>query len=197
MAKFNKMAFAIVFFVFVIILGNFAKVSAVGAAYADFLCPQRPLVMYAGEERSVSLWLQNGQNVDEKARIKIVDSAGGILSFKEGDYLVKAKTYDKEIKVNIKVPENATLGTKYNLALGLVNIPLEEIEGIGMTTGMNVNICVQVGEYVPSLSPKTGINTNTYIVIGIVVLAILIFIIWLIHRKKKSDKDITPGITQI
>ena len=197
MAKFNKMAFAIVFFVFVIILGNFAKVSAVGAAYADFLCPQRPLVMYAGEERSVSLWLQNGQNVDEKARIKIVDSAGGILSFKEGDYLVKAKTYDKEIKVNIKVPENATLGTKYNLALGLVNIPLEEIEGIGMTTGMNVNICVQVGVYVPSLSPKTGINTNTYIVIGIVVLAILIFIIWLIHRKKKSDKDITPGITQI
>ena len=175
------------FLIFVIVLGSLVRVGAVGVAYTDFLCPNRPMIMFAGEERSVSLWLQNAHDIDEKVRIKIVDNGGGILSFNEGDYNVNAKTYDKEIKVNLKIPENAALGTKYNLALGFMNVPTEEAnKGIGLTTAMNVNICVQIGEYVPSLSPETRTNTPSYIIIGIIALAVLVFIMRFILRKKKK-----------
>jgi len=185
MATFNKTIFALAFLIFAIVLGNVIRVNAVGIAYTDFLCPQRQIIMYAGEERSISLWLQNAHEVDERVRIKVVDNGGGILSFNEGDYSVSAKTYDKEIKVNLKIPENAALGTKYNMALGFMNVQNGEVGGIGLTTMMNVNICAQVGEYVPALSPETGINT-TYIITGIVALIVLILIIWFIFRKKKK-----------
>ena len=103
---------------------------------------------------------------------------------KEGNYNVKAKTYDQTLKVNLKMPKDAIPGQKYDILLNFYDVP-EDNGGISMTTAMDVKICLQVGEYVPALSPEVKTNTTTYIIIGIIALAVLILIVWLIFRKKK------------
>ena len=162
---------------------------AVGIAYSDFLCPHRPMIMYPGEERDVSLRLQNSHDVEETVRVKVVSDEANIASFSEGDYTVGSKVYDEEIKVKIEIRDDAVLGEKHNIVLSLFNIPSGNVGGISMTTKMDVNICIQVGEkYVPPavLSPEEPVNTTLWIVIGAIVFVIIIAgIIYLIKRKKK------------
>ena len=172
-------------------MGFVYRIDAVGIAHGGgFLCPGNPIIMYPGEERDISFRLKNSNDADESVKIKINTNEGNIASFSEGDYTVKAKTYDQEIIFHLKIPTTAQIGEKFNVGFNLFNIPLEAGGGISMTTSLDDSVCVQVGgEYVPSteLSPESeGISNTTWIILGAIVLVIIAgVIIYLIKRKKK------------
>ena len=176
--------------IFVILILSFVySVDAVGIAHdGGFLCPGNPIIMYPGEERDISFRLQNSHDADERVRIKIENNDGNFVEFDEGDYTVKAKTYDKEIIFHTRIPETAILGEKYNFGFSLFNIPNDNQEGgISFTTSLGDSICVQVGEHIPpAMSPeKEGMSNTTWIILGLVILIIIVLIIYLIKRKKR------------
>ncbi len=182
MYKMNKYRLLILLCVLSVI-GLSVNANAVGIAYNDFLCPDRPIILYEGEERTVSLWLQNSNVEDEKVRVKILNNEEGIIDINEKDYVVEAGTYDTELKFKLRIPENVSLGTRYDMVLNFLNVPMEETGGIALTTAMNVNVCVQVGEYVAT-SPPPGFSTTTWIILAIIAVVILAAIIIFIRKKK-------------
>lgn len=170
----------------IFVLGLIRGASAVDIAYGDFVCPHRPLIMYAGEEREVGIRLQNPLDTDQKVRIIISGDGGGVFNFDEGDYMIKAKTFDKEVKFKVKIPETAELGAKYDMGLKVQDVPMENQGGIALTSGMGIPICVQVGEYVsPALSPETDESNLVGIAVGVIALIIIILVIYFAMRKKK------------
>jgi len=142
-----------------------------------------------GEVKTAKLNLQNMVgNEDIKVKVVMIKN-DGVGSVNEQVYLVRAKTGDTAVPINIRIPNNAPVGATYSVIVGFESVKDGGDGAVSFGTGIETKIPIRVVEY--SLSPEEEPpKTNSYKIILItlaVIILITIIIFWLIARKKKMQ----------
>jgi len=139
-----------------------------------------PLKMYPGESKIVNLNLQNIAAASESVTVKLEILQGSeIASLDKNEYIVEAGS-NKDVPLNIKVPSDATIGTKYTVKISTTTLSEGTAGGVGMSTGMLTVFDVMVTEKTVA-EPKS--NVNIYLMI-IAIAVVLIAIIYVLSRKR-------------
>lgn len=142
-----------------------------------------------GEVRTAELVLQNLLEGAEDVRIKVVMIRDeGIASVVEQVYLVRAQTRDTSIPITIRIPEEAPLGTAYNVIVGFETVSGGGGEGaVSFTTGYETKIPILVVD--ASLTPKELAQEKEipykYLIGALVIILIALIVWWIIKRKRK------------
>jgi hypothetical protein len=151
---------------------------------------QNPLKMYPGEERTITLVLQNMAGTED------VNAKGSIL---EGAEIAKiSDPVDKylvpggektEVGLKIKIPYDVPIGSAYNIQLDFVTIPSEEADVLGFSNSIEKNIPVTVVDKViqPETEEATKERSSSGIIGLIVGVMALIAIIVVLMAKKKQE----------
>ena len=157
-----------------------SMVSAFGVASPYY--PGHPLVLAKGETQTVNLNLQNmvgDQDVNVRGYL-----AGGadIASLSKIDFLVKAKTSDTMVPVQISIPKDAQTGQTIKVTVGFLTVNTGGAGTVSLDTAIETSFDVQVSVE----TAKTSITI--YVIIGIIILLILIIAVLLGKKKSHSRK---------
>jgi hypothetical protein len=154
-------------------------VSASGVGY-----PGNPVEMLRGETKTVSLNIQSlPSEGDLTYKVTLTGGLDIVAPLTQDTYLVKAGTSNTYVPVVITIPEDASIGQKTTVSLKFSTVAGTSA-GTGtvvtLGTGMSVKFDVIVVE-------KGGAKPLpiTWIIVGIVV---LILLIWLISASRKKRK---------
>ncbi len=165
-----------------------------------------PLKMYPGQIKEVALNLQNcPSKSEEKCQQEDVDI---IVSLEEGkeiaeltsgtSYTIPFGTADTYIILKVIIPENAEIGSTYNIKLFIMSVPKKTISNIQLGIGYNKEFPVKIVEESEAqteedveketeitLIDKEEKNVNTALLIGIFILLIMAVAIayWMFKRK--------------
>jgi len=168
----------VVMFVLAIMLVGIVSASGVSSPYWDGK-EANPLKMYKGEITTTNLNLQNMVGDDDVTYSVAIKEGASIASLVQGVYAVKAHTSDTMVPLRISVPSDAEIGDTTKVIVEFKSITSGTGGMVTMGTGMSVSFDVVVVE-----KPKGNLPI-TWIVAGIVVLVVLI---WLISAGRKKRK---------
>ena len=174
----KKGELVMVTFVLAVMLVGIVGASGVSSQYWDGN-NANPLNMYKGQTTTTNLNLQNMVGDDDVTYSVAIKEGASIASLIQGVYAVKAHTSDTMVPLRITVPDDAKIGDTTKVIVEFKTITSGTGGMVSMGTGMSVSFDVVVVE-----KPKGNLPI-TWIVVGIVVLIILI---WLISAGKKKRK---------
>ncbi|MBI2452073.1 hypothetical protein HYV50_03265 [Candidatus Pacearchaeota archaeon] len=148
-----------------------------------------PAAFYPGETRTINLGLQNMVGEDDVTiRVKLIEGSE-IASVNEKDYLVKAKTKDIPIPIEVSIPENTPINTTYKIVVSFIEVAPGGTGGVSLSTGIDTPIPVLVVEKpVEVLLAPEEKPINKWIIIGIVIIMIIITVVLIIRKKRKIRK---------
>jgi len=143
---------------------------------------ENPLVMNPGEMKDVTLNLQNMVgDKDVAIRVSLMNGQEiATLTDSSNDYLVPIKTADTYVHIQIKIPQNVTLGSVYPVTLSFITITSGAGGAVSMGTGIEKSFDVIIQAPVEQQAP---VSTTT--ILAIVVIVLLVIILWLLLKKKK------------
>lgn len=167
-----------------------------------------PLKMYPGETKDVYFNLQNCPSLadscsktDDNLVVSLLEGSE-IAQITSGDkYTVPYGTADSNVVLKVTIPENAAIGTAYNVKFSVSTVSA----GTGtvqLGVGYNVDFPVEVVSKVvapapvPSETPlieqpaAVGLSSEAIAVIIIAIIAVIVIVIWLIYwlSKKKGQE---------
>jgi hypothetical protein len=187
--KSNKFVL-VLFFVFLVF--SLQVVSAAGAG--TYYSKNNPLKMYPGQEKEIILYLQNAKgDTDLIFETNLVDGSE-IAEIVSGNvYEVPFGTVDKNVVLNINVPEDSGVGQEYKLVVEFRQISAGVSEGmVGIVTGFDALIPVKVvsqGDETPESTQPTVSEEEEGMAVWLWVLFAVLALIALIHylTKKKNE----------
>ncbi len=187
--KSNKFVL-VLFFVFLVF--SLQVVSAAGAG--TYYSKNNPLKMYPGQEKEIILYLQNAKgDTDLIFETNLVDGSE-IAEIVSGNvYEVPFGTVDKNVVLNINVPEDSGVGQEYKLVVEFRQISAGVSEGmVGIVTGFDALIPVKVvsqGDETPESTQPTVSEEEDGMAVWLWVLFAVLALIALIHylTKKKNE----------
>lgn len=153
-------------------------VSASGVGY-----PGNPVEMFRGETKTVSLNIQSlSSEGDLTYKVTLTGGLDIVAPLTQDTYFVKAGTSNTYVPVVITIPEDAPIGQKTPVTLKFSTVAGTDTEagtvvtlGTGMTVSFNVIVVEKEAKQFPT----------TWIIVGILV---LILLIWLISAGRKKRK---------
>ncbi|MBI2045531.1 hypothetical protein HYT23_05735 [Candidatus Pacearchaeota archaeon] len=170
-----------------VILLSSISAFGVGSQYWE----QNPLTMYPGEEKEVLIVLQNmagTESITVNGELLEGSNIAEIIGNKETLIPVGQKV---DVVIKVKIPEDVAIGGTYNLKISFNTIAGPQEGDVGLASSIEKNIPVKVVEKVeasqePGITGKSilGMSSYTaYLMLGII---ILILVIWLVIKKKKT-----------
>jgi len=169
-------------------LVSFVSAVAVGGQYST----DNPLKMYPGEVKQTSFGLQNLAGTDDLKFQASVENGSELVSLIDDstEYFLPTGTRDHLVNVEVKVPNDAEIGTTYDVRIRFTPIPLgaEEAGGTGavLASGLSKYFTIEVVEKPEEL--EKGMST-TWIILGILAVVIVLVVVFLILKKKKAPKE--------
>jgi hypothetical protein len=177
----NKIQTTILIGVLVITLSSLISASGVSSPY----WPENPLQLNPGEIRVINLTLQNmvgNQDITFQAKLSSQENIATLLNANaESKYLVPFGRKDVPIIIQIQVPSNAKVGSKYNVDVLLNEVSSSQEGMLHVTSSVSTSFPVEI-------IGKTGTVIPAYFVwllMGVVLLAAIVFFCF----KKKSKKS--------
>ncbi len=150
--------------------------------------PGRPFEVYAGETKTISLFLQNQEDFDMRARASVIEGFDIANLVDETEYLIPAKTKGIEVSLKIKIPRSAKVGERYPVKIGFTQISVEK-EGmvqLAVETGSSFDVLV-----IEELEVKKEVIKKNiiWIILGILVIIILVVVIRFILKEKQAFSE--------
>jgi hypothetical protein len=176
----NKIQTIILAGVLVITLLSLINASGVSSPY----WPENPLQLNPGETRVINLTLQNmvgNEDITFQAKLSSQDNVATLLNANaESKYLVPFGSKDVPIVIQIQVPSNAKVGSKYNVDVLLNEVSSSQGGMLHVTSSVSTSFPVEViGK------PGTAIPSYfVWLLMGVVLLAVIVFFCF----KKKNKK---------
>jgi hypothetical protein len=169
--------------VVLVLILSMGSVIAVGvtAPYWD----ERPLILSPGEQREIQFQLQNmvgGEDITLRASL-ITGEEIASLTDKKLEYLVPFGTKDVKVGMSIKVPKQATIGTKYTVGV-LFSTVTESESGefqIGSAFEKYFDVIVQQRAIVAEENESSNKNWIYYLIGTVIIIALGAF--FLVRRK--------------
>ena len=162
-----------------------ASVSAAGVGWPYM--EGNTLRLQPGEISSVKFTFQNLGTTDDMTFKASISQGSEVASFIGGNnYVVPANTADRSAFLKISIPENAVVGTKYQVTVMFAQAASGAGIGINVGTGMEISFNVMVEAPQPAAAEQPAIapiSTTAWVVGAVIVVAI---ILWLALRKKKK-----------
>ncbi len=169
-------------FVLAMITANFISAFAVSSEFWE----QNPLKMYPGEEREITIDLQNMAGTENIESIGVISEGNEIAEIQGKEFLVPVGERIP-ITLEVDIPKEAVVGEKYTIKLLFNTKPEQEGGNIGFASSIEKVIPVTViGKVVEPQAEEAKEKSNVIIglIIGVIALAVIITI--LIARKKKE-----------
>ena len=153
--------------------------------------PDYPLRLEPGQSTEFVLTLQNMADVEPVAlKVEWIDNAG-IAQFTNPRTTVTVPSGRDDITVPIRVgiPQDAPVGTTYNLHVMFTSVSEAEGGTVALATGVEKIIPVEVvaeapEEQAPAPAKEAGMSTTTAVMLAIIVI-ILLAILFFGKKKKK------------
>jgi hypothetical protein len=161
------------------------------------------LQLYPGEERDIYLTLQNMAGNDNLSARATIDEGQEIarLADPSNTYFIPLGTH-KKVNIKVKIPEDAQIGSTYNLTLSFGTIKESKPGEFGISSGVGERIVITViekpkleepvvsqPEVSESEMPEEKSDLGTVIVIA----AIILIIGLLITQTMVNVKKLKPG----
>ena len=165
----------------IIILINSISAFGVGSQYWE----QNPLPMYPGEEREVLIVLQNMAGTEDITVNGELIEGSNIAEIKDDKDLLVPLGQKVDFILNVKIPKETAIGESYNLKISFNTVAGPQGGNVGITSSIDKNIPVIVVEK-SAEEPQAGITGKSilgvnssiaYLVLGIVILALVIWFI--------------------
>ncbi len=172
--------------VLIIFVNSLTLVGALGVSSS--YGPGRPFEMYAGETKTISLFLQNQEDFDMRARASVIEGFDIVNLVDETEYLIPAKTKGIEVSLKIKIPRNAKVGDKYPVKIGFTQVSVEKgrMVQLAVETGSSFDVLV-----IEKLEIKKGI---IFVILGIVILVIIVLVVvikFILKEKQAFSKPVS------
>jgi len=165
-------------FVFAIML--IGIVSAIGVGYPYWENGQ--VKMTPGEKQTINLNLQNNIGDADVTYTITLAKGASIASLTKYTYLVKAHTTSTMVPLVLSIPSDAKVGDKIEVNLDFVTAAADA----GVATGTSVSLSEAVSvDFEVVVVQKPVKFPTTWIIVGILVLIVLI---WLISAGRKKRK---------
>jgi len=186
----NKILFSLLGLIFLIGFLSVNVDASFGVASSYWVdngdTPGNPAGLYPGEDRLISVRLQNTESEDINVKVILKDGAG-IASVQERSYVVPAETYDTEVPISLSIPEYAEIGTKYMVVVSFESIAPATEGGIAFGLGYDTKIPVEVVEQPVQMAPPLDVGKMA-LYIASVVLVVLIVLLFVLKKKKPGKK---------
>jgi len=179
----NKIITGIIVMLFFISIG-FGSAFSVSAPYME----NKELILPLGENlKTLEFVLQNSggtENINIRVRIlegseiaNIIDSSN-IYTVVPGDKV--------PVHIEIKIPEETQIGDSYHVKLGFSTETGEQGGIFGFGVEIEQNFDVITGEVIQTPKESKSHSWITYLILGIIALAIIMAIVF--KKKKKEEK---------
>ncbi|MEK6800804.1 MAG: hypothetical protein AABY05_02630 [Nanoarchaeota archaeon] len=180
----EKIAFLVLSSVLFLSLIGFVDSFAVGSSY----WPENSLNMAPGETKIIDMRLQNiVGSEDENVRV-VLEKGKEIAKVDEKDYFIPLGTSDAKVSIQISIPEDITVGTKYPVTLSFTGVNSNSGEGVSLGVSYNVDFDVLI---VPKIPNQYEANSNLlWLVVALVLAVLVILVVILIILAKKKNKKI-------
>lgn len=185
--QYKKLKLGINFLIILLLLSPIAVAFGVTAMYWD----TKPLRMYPGQSTDTALILQNMEGDEEAITLKaeLVQGAEiATLTDTNLEYIVPFGRKDIYVPIEVKIPEDAPIGTTYTIEVSFVEIASQEGRMMQMTKGIGKRIPVIVESRTPVAEEPEVVKAR--IPSSIIVLAVIavIIIAYLILKRKKKKR---------
>lgn len=164
---------------------------AVGGMYSD----DRPLEAYPGETKSIFFVLQNmagGNDVKFRANVTEGYEIASLVD-ENPEYLVPLGSSDVQVRVLVEVPENAKVGSEYQVRIVFKPVLLgtEEEGMVQIALGLSRYFKVKVVEKPAEEKLEKGEKKGMWLlVLSILVIVLILAVVYFIVRSKRSTKKI-------
>ena len=164
-----------ILFASVILLTSLVAAFGVSTSYWE----GNPLKMFPGQEKTVSMNLQNKAGATEDVTVEITLLGGSeIVSLSKTRYIVDAGG-DTDVPLSVTIPEEDALGKEYTISLEVKTVT-EGGGGVNLGTGVTSEFQVLVVDRseadVDGAPEKKGVPIIVYLLLAIVVVLILFLI---------------------
>ena len=171
------------------ILLIFPLVNAFGVT--TFYWDEKPLVMYPGETKDVYVELQNVDGTkDITLKASMGDNSIATIIDPNNEYFVPLGSKDIKVNINMKIPEDAPLGSKYDISVSFKEVT-ETDKGkmlqIAGAIGTSIPVVVKSPDEVSIETPSFTNSKNTpitYLWVLIIIIIVIIGFIILFKKKK-------------
>jgi hypothetical protein len=152
-----------------------------------------PLMLYPGGSSVVEINYQNMNSAEDINVNAEITKGREIASLGKSDYLVKKGTKDTAVLIEIKIPDNAVIGSIYTVTLTSKTVTPGATGGVSFGLGMDTTFDVKIiqeptaeplAEEEKAELPETKFSFGTLILAILGILAIVI-IIFMLYKKKK------------
>lgn len=182
--KYNNMIRTLNLLVVSVLLISITAAAGVVTPYWD----DNPLKLAPGESDTVTLYLQNMVGDEDMVLRAELTSGSEVATLTNGpEYTVPLGTEDIPVNLKIEVPENADLGTKYDVALSFQQISDESGQMLHVASAFTSKVPVEiVGEQESSLYGKPGEGLNLVWAVIIILLLITLVSVFAIRKRKRK-----------
>ncbi len=175
-------------FIALFIISPMAYAFGVSAEYDT----NRKLQLLPGQSKEFKVYLQNMAGPKEDIKLRAtVNSDENVAEVADSSNLYDVPFGRKDViaTIRVKVPEDAKLGTKYNINITFKQVSDTDNEMLKMTGAIKVNVPVYVEnpeQQKPVAEPKSEqkLNFGSYMVIAVIVLVMGI-VGYFLYKKKK------------
>ena len=177
------------FGLFIISLVMISLVTAFGVT-THYWLPDKPLALYPGETKDVSLVLQNmvgDEDLTLKAQITEGNEIAELVN-PDTEYFVPFGSKDVGVTIRVSIPEDITLESEYNIAVTFKEIIEQEGGMLEMSGSVGANIPVIIKSYSEVTGETPLVSTSfLYVLVIVVILAAIIFFVTF-KKKKLNNK---------
>ena len=172
-----------VFFLVITLFFNFVNAFGVSSSYWK----GNPVTIAPGETKIVELTLQNMIGSDDETVRAILIKGDSVASFEDQDYTIPIGTKDTKVQILITIPNDAEVGSKYEVIIGFSTGSGNQGGAVSLGTGVQTAFDVEVVG-TPTLVPaEEGISKGLIVgILVVVALIIIAVIIWLVLRARKA-----------
>ncbi|MBU3905170.1 MAG: hypothetical protein KJ906_03415 [Nanoarchaeota archaeon] len=172
---------------FIIFLLIVSLVSAFGVTTSYWL-PDKPLILYPGETREVSLVLQNmvgDKDLTLKAQITEGSEVAELVN-PDTEYFVPFGSKDISVIVRVYIPEDVDLEEEYNVAVTFKEIIEQKGQMLEMSGSVGANIPVLIKSYSESTGKSPAMKNPSLLYALAIVIVLAAVIVFVTFKKKKS-----------
>lgn len=147
----------------------------------EYLSDDNTLRLYPGQEKIIKLTLQNEEDINLSINFSVSSNIAEVIDKREV-YDLSPKTYDTEILIRVKIPENASVGEIHKVSYSAGPLQKEvSSTKIPMTLKLGNSFNVVVIENPDK--PRNNIQIGLFEILEIIAIVLALLILWAISRK--------------
>ena len=175
-------------------LNNISLISALGVG-APYSGSNLPLEISPGEEEVIQIFVFNFDDEEDVVMQGELLSGGEIASLDGKKIEVPYESKEVFVEMIVKIPENAEVGSKYNIVYEFKQVD-KEGEGMvsfsqGIRRNFDINIIEEILDVEEGLDEKKASQFGFFmwllIILGIIIFVSIIVIIWILKKKIRKN----------